>query len=194
MSELLLNSIPGLLTGVITGIIILVIEYKTGWFIKKKQNIENNRTGYTVFNNRNKEKSKTDWLGLFFDIPIFVGIFLMVFLLLGIPLSLFINSTTSTVLDNSENQNITVKTITEGDTKTFFNNDLFISVNSISLGEVYFTVGSVGFPNQFVERARNGEMIIYNAGINNYHVRLTSVADSSVFVKDSVDFTVIKNP
>ena len=199
-----LNNLPGIATGVITGIIILVIEYKTGWFIKNKRehsgnlganfpnSIPRNPSNPT---NRVYRVSNWNWIDLSFQIIIFVLIFAMVFLVIGMPISIALSGKTSTILDNSENPNIVVKNIGAGDTKTFFDNTFFITlIDVVNDGEVSFTIGQIGSPSQLVENSRNGTTVLYSANGITYDVRVTSISWLPMFGKDSADFTVTKMP
>ena len=180
----LVNLIPELIVGVVLGVVILIIEYWTGWFAE-----------HTSVKKNGDSSTKSIAVGSSIK-PVIESIvsFIIVSLVLLALASYFytlVDEQHQTVLDNPEDPNVVVGTIKEGDTLSFFGNDLFITVDrTVGSTILNFTVGSPGYPDHTKENAEVGYSIIYQ-GRNNYHVRVTSHSER-IFSGESFDFTVAK--
>ena len=189
MSKFFINILPGLLSGILAGIVLLVIEYRTHWFANRRNIISETRYKKSILNFFDPRFTALDAGELMVKIMTFLGIFLIIFLAIGLPLSEFLN-TTNTSLDMSNAPNIIVSTINDNDTKSFFNNSLFISVIDVGWNDVSFSVGSPGFQTQSFENFQIGSATIYFSN-NSFDIRVTSIRRRSFF-PSSVDFTVTK--
>jgi hypothetical protein len=198
MNEILsifLGNLPGLISGALTGIIVLLIEYKTGWFISVQ-----NKTSVSHSVNPNRMPHPPhfldlDWFELGFKFMFLLLVFTATFLILFGMITSILPSlpTTNTTLDNPTDPNLSVSTIGDGQSRSFFENKLFISVSNV-YGDpaVTFIVGEPGYPSQQIERVSNGYSFIYE-GKQKYEVRVTAIKQD-YRLSHYVDFTVIKLP
>lgn len=189
----LVRAIPGLITAIVTGVAILVIEYRTGWFANhtpgviaaKERGEKVERVGMSI-------KPILNFIGMIIAILIFI-------LTVGSVLYFITQSGLSeTTLDNPTDTNTVVVKIKEGSTASIFDNSLFITVNeyippnridSDKGSGVNFIVGAVNFENLNIENAEVGSVFHYKAKTS-YSIRIGSV--NSGFTKHSVDFIVTK--
>lgn len=178
MSDSIVSILLNLVSALATGLVILVLEYRTKWF-----------ANHTPLNFFSKPKTKpTNWIEVkkdriehifeFFIFLLFLSLIVFLFSFFYFILSTFLvtfSGGTNTTLDNPSDPYTVVKTIDAGETSSFFNNGLYISVVEVTyFEEVTFTVGSPFAESITVERAQNGYSLIYDSGAF-YQIRLTSV-------------------
>ena len=83
-----------------------------------------------------------------------------------------------------------VGTIEDGDTLTFYENDLYVILSEArSRHYIIFTVGSPGYPSQSIRGASVGDSFYYQ-GKSSFQVVITSYSQIGL-TNSSVDFTVI---
>ena len=178
--------IPQIIAGVLSGMLLLIIEYRTGWFA--------NHIPFINRANSNLKRKPIDLEFILVGFMLLIGVitFSVFFIpFIGIMIRPFFVE--GTVLDNPDDSNVMVQTIDLNNSKSFFDNELFISIEKISIQPpdtpiVSFTLGSPGTPNIVVENAVNGHSVIYETTNYNYDIRLTSVDPNLLLSK--ADFTI----
>ena len=180
----LAENLPGLILSILVGFVLLAIEYRTGLFANHTPSViaaresgkEVKRVGMSV-------KPVLETIGFILVILTFLTFF-------GALIYFNVERPNQTVLDNQEDPLVVLGTIKSGDTLSFFDNSLFVTVSRTNLqNEVWFVVGSPGYPDLVEEQKSIGYSFIYPAK-DNYHIRVTSV--SSGFSGTFVDFVVKK--
>lgn len=86
---------------------------------------------------------------------------------------------------------ISVQVIFVGDTQSFFGNELYIGVNTVSFDRVTFTTGSPGVQGTHSVEQPNGFSFIYDGRIQ-YDVRITRINHHLDMQQASVEFTVTR--
>ena len=187
MKEILSQNIPGIVTGIITGIVILIIEYRTNWFA-------NRRGGHQSIKGQGLQKvsrPNLDFVDIVLQTALFISTFSLVFLLLGVPLSMSLHGSPETALD-TPSENIVVETIGENDTRTFFGNAIFISVSEIFLEKISFTISAPSYPAQQIEQVQNGFVTNYEDALYKYEIRVTSIRGYGIITIPAADFAIIR--
>jgi len=170
----LVNLIPELIVGVVLGVVILIIEYWTGWFAEHTSIMKTSGDGGKISKVGNSLKPVMDFIGG----AILILLFVLFLAVLGY-------ATTSedrheTKLDNPDDERTVLAAIREGDTVSIFGNDLFITVSNftrrgfdIKENQIDYVLGKAGYENLEVEDATVGSTVTYETN-NKYFVRLSS--------------------
>jgi hypothetical protein len=172
MDTIFITSI-GIVAGLLTGLILLVFEYRTGWFAAKAHFTESDpirkRERISTISGQRASQFFRYMVG-FYAAVIGISVLLIVYLERDY-------RGASTFLDNPTAENVISATIYETRTNSFFNNDIYITLNQVApSGDITFTLGSPGLENTVLTNIPNGHSLIYDFNSNQYDIRVTNVA------------------
>jgi len=191
--DFILTNLPGLLTGVLTGVVILALEYHTGWIARRYFD----PLVTTAQANPTPQRRQVDFLGLGLGVVFFVLFFLFVSLVIGLAARYAPANDAGTggqpgigtFLANPNDPNTSFMGIRAGESVSFHQNKIFIAVNAVAADKVTFVAGSPGHENQPISEALNGHAFVFEAD-DRYDIRVTSIRPDGQSGGFIAEFTV----